>query len=111
MRIIPRVLKSLNVLSVLGTGAVIFQSYFGFNSCIYFVSVLLSPLLGSAIDSPQLSPFGSKCPLSVSTSFQMSTLSLPSQAPSSPVLSEGGSARLEEEEELRRKVYRSSQTK
>ncbi|XP_027003255.1 FERM, ARHGEF and pleckstrin domain-containing protein 2 isoform X2 [Tachysurus fulvidraco] len=60
---------------------------------------------GPIMDSPQLSPFGSKCPLSMSTSFQMSTLSLPSQAPSSPVLNEGGSARLEEEEELRRKRY------
>ncbi|KAM9482798.1 FERM, ARHGEF and pleckstrin domain-containing protein 2 [Clarias gariepinus] len=60
---------------------------------------------GPEIDSPQLSPFGSKCPLSLSTSFQMSTLSLPSQAPSSPLLNEGGSARLEEEEELRRKRY------
>ncbi|XP_053083409.1 FERM, ARHGEF and pleckstrin domain-containing protein 2 isoform X1 [Pangasianodon hypophthalmus] len=60
---------------------------------------------GPVMDSPQLSPFGSKCPLSVSSSFQMSTLSLPSQAPSSPVLNEGGSARLEEEEELRRKRY------
>ncbi|KAI5628322.1 FERM, RhoGEF and pleckstrin domain-containing protein 2 isoform X2, partial [Silurus asotus] len=57
------------------------------------------------MDSPQLSPFGSKCPLSASTSFQMSTLSLPSQAPSSPVLNEGGTARLEEEDELRRKRY------
>lgn len=60
---------------------------------------------GPVMDSPQLSPFGSKCPLSMSTSFQMSTLSLPSQAPSSPVLNEAGSARLEEEEELRRKRY------
>lgn len=67
-------------------------------------SVLSSPFSGPIMDSPQLSPFGSKCPLSMSTSFQMSTLSLPSQAPSSPVLNEGGSARLEEEEELRRKV-------
>ncbi|XP_060775747.1 FERM, ARHGEF and pleckstrin domain-containing protein 2 isoform X2 [Neoarius graeffei] len=60
---------------------------------------------GPIMDSPQLSPFGSKCPLSVSTSFQMSTLSLPSQPPSSPVLSDGSSTRLEEEEELRRKRY------
>ncbi|XP_058259564.1 FERM, ARHGEF and pleckstrin domain-containing protein 2 isoform X2 [Hemibagrus wyckioides] len=60
---------------------------------------------GPIMDSPQLSPFGSKCPLSMSTSFQMSTLSLPSQAPSSPLLSEGGSSRMEEEEELRRKRY------
>ncbi|KAK3557305.1 hypothetical protein QTP70_026616 [Hemibagrus guttatus] len=60
---------------------------------------------GPIMDSPQLSPFGSKCPLSMSTSFQMSTLSLPSQAPSSPLLNEGGSTRMEEEEELRRKRY------
>ncbi|XP_064186771.1 FERM, ARHGEF and pleckstrin domain-containing protein 2 isoform X2 [Anguilla rostrata] len=61
---------------------------------------------GSPTDSPQLSPFDSKSPLCLSPSFQMSTLSLPGQAPSplqSPVLSEVGSARLEEEEEGRRK--------
>lgn len=60
------------------------------------------------VDSPQLSPFNSKGPLCLSPSFQMSTLSLPGQAPSplqSPILSEVGSnARLEEEEEGRRKV-------
>ncbi|KAM9762540.1 FERM, ARHGEF and pleckstrin domain-containing protein 2 isoform 2-T2 [Menidia menidia] len=63
----------------------------------------------SVVDSPQLSPFTSKGPLCLSPSFQTSTLSLPSQAPSplqSPILSEVGSnARLEEEEEGRRKRY------
>uniref|UniRef100_A0AAQ5YA14 FERM, ARHGEF and pleckstrin domain-containing protein 2 n=1 Tax=Amphiprion ocellaris TaxID=80972 RepID=A0AAQ5YA14_AMPOC len=63
----------------------------------------------SVVDSPQLSPFASKGPLCLSPSFQMSTLSLPGQAPSplqSPILSEVGStARLEEEEEGRRKRY------
>ncbi|XP_040895728.1 FERM, ARHGEF and pleckstrin domain-containing protein 2 isoform X2 [Toxotes jaculatrix] len=63
----------------------------------------------SVVDSPQLSPFNSKGPLCLSPSFQMSTLSLPGQAPSplqSPILSEVGSnARLEEEEEGRRKRY------
>ncbi|XP_041646781.1 FERM, ARHGEF and pleckstrin domain-containing protein 2 isoform X2 [Cheilinus undulatus] len=61
-----------------------------------------------SVDSPQLSPLNSKGPLCMSPSFQMSTLSLP-QAPSplqSPILSEMGSnARLEEEEEGRRKRY------
>ncbi|XP_034439098.1 FERM, ARHGEF and pleckstrin domain-containing protein 2 isoform X4 [Hippoglossus hippoglossus] len=45
----------------------------------------------SVVDSPQLSPFNSKDPLCLSPSFQMSTLSLPGQAPSplqSPILSE-----------------------
>ncbi|XP_039984174.1 FERM, ARHGEF and pleckstrin domain-containing protein 2 isoform X1 [Xiphias gladius] len=63
----------------------------------------------SVVGSPQLSPFSSKGPLCLSPSFQMSTLSLPGQAPSplqSPILSEVGSnARLEEEEEGRRKRY------
>lgn len=63
----------------------------------------------SVVDSPQLSPFISKGPLCLSPSFQMSTLSLPGQAASplqSPILSEVGSnARLEEEEEGRRKVH------
>ncbi|XP_029938757.1 FERM, ARHGEF and pleckstrin domain-containing protein 2 isoform X2 [Salarias fasciatus] len=63
----------------------------------------------TVVDSPQLSPFTSKEPLCLSPSFQMSTLSLPGQAPSplqSPILSEVGSnARLEEEEEGRRKRY------
>ncbi|XP_029988226.1 FERM, ARHGEF and pleckstrin domain-containing protein 2 isoform X2 [Sphaeramia orbicularis] len=63
----------------------------------------------SVVDSPQLSPFTSQGPLCLSPSFQMSTLSLPGQAPSplqSPILSEVGSnARLEEEEEGRRKRY------
>ncbi|XP_030582733.1 FERM, ARHGEF and pleckstrin domain-containing protein 2 isoform X2 [Archocentrus centrarchus] len=63
----------------------------------------------SVVDSPQLSPVASKGPLCLSHSFQMSTLSLPGQAPSplqSPILSEVGSnARLEEEEEGRRKRY------
>ncbi|XP_045543916.1 FERM, ARHGEF and pleckstrin domain-containing protein 2 isoform X2 [Salmo salar] len=67
---------------------------------------------GSSMDSPQLSPFSSKSsPLCLSPSFQMSTLSLPGagQAPSplqSPILSEVGTNRLEEEEEEgRRKRY------
>ncbi|XP_053286072.1 FERM, ARHGEF and pleckstrin domain-containing protein 2 [Pleuronectes platessa] len=63
----------------------------------------------SVVDSPQLSPFNSKDPLCLSPSFQMSNLSLPGQAPSplqSPIMSEVGSnARLEEEEEGRRKRY------
>ncbi|XP_034559275.1 FERM, ARHGEF and pleckstrin domain-containing protein 2 isoform X1 [Notolabrus celidotus] len=62
-----------------------------------------------SVDSPQLSPLNSKGPLCLSPSFQMSTLSLPGHAPSplqSPILSEVGSnARLEEEEEGRRKRY------
>lgn len=61
------------------------------------------------VDSPQLSPVASKGPLCLSPSFQMSNLSLPGQTPSplqSPILSEVGSnARLEEEEEGRRKVH------
>uniref|UniRef100_A0AAR2KK23 FERM, ARHGEF and pleckstrin domain-containing protein 2 n=1 Tax=Pygocentrus nattereri TaxID=42514 RepID=A0AAR2KK23_PYGNA len=68
----------------------------------------LSSLTGPAIDSPQLSPFGSKSALCLSPSFQMSTLSLPGQAPSplqSPSLNEVGTARLEVEEEVRRKRY------
>ncbi|KAI4889002.1 hypothetical protein NFI96_019103 [Prochilodus magdalenae] len=63
---------------------------------------------GPVIDSPQLSPFGSKSALCLSPSFQMSTLSLPGQAPSplqSPSLNEVGTARLEVEEEVRRKRY------
>uniref|UniRef100_A0A672MYU0 FERM, ARH/RhoGEF and pleckstrin domain protein 2 n=1 Tax=Sinocyclocheilus grahami TaxID=75366 RepID=A0A672MYU0_SINGR len=62
----------------------------------------------SATDIPQLSPFNTKGPLCLSPSFQMSTLSLPGQAPSplqSPILSEVGTARLEEDEEGRRKRY------
>ncbi|XP_073331807.1 FERM, ARHGEF and pleckstrin domain-containing protein 2 isoform X3 [Pagrus major] len=45
----------------------------------------------SVVDSPQLSPYNPKGPLCLSPSFQMSTLSLPGQAPSplqSPILSE-----------------------
>ncbi|XP_034737041.1 FERM, ARHGEF and pleckstrin domain-containing protein 2 isoform X5 [Etheostoma cragini] len=45
----------------------------------------------SVVDSPQLSPFNSKDALCLSPSFQMSTLSLPGQAPSplqSPILNE-----------------------
>uniref|UniRef100_A0A8C8K632 FERM, ARHGEF and pleckstrin domain-containing protein 2 n=1 Tax=Oncorhynchus tshawytscha TaxID=74940 RepID=A0A8C8K632_ONCTS len=78
---------------------------------IWLVFVALSPLPGSSMDSPQLSPFNSKSsPLCLSPSFQMSTLSLPGagQAPSplqSPILSEVGTNRLEEEEEGRRKRY------
>lgn len=60
------------------------------------------------MDSPQLSPLNPKGPLCLSPSFQMSTLSLPGQTPSpmqSPILGElSGGARLEEEEEGRRKV-------
>uniref|UniRef100_A0A8C2BEX1 FERM, ARHGEF and pleckstrin domain-containing protein 2 n=1 Tax=Cyprinus carpio TaxID=7962 RepID=A0A8C2BEX1_CYPCA len=62
----------------------------------------------SATDIPQLSPFNTKGPLCLSPSFQMSTLSLPGQAPSplqSPFLNEVGTARLEEDEEGRRKRY------
>ncbi|XP_041913082.1 LOW QUALITY PROTEIN: FERM, ARHGEF and pleckstrin domain-containing protein 2 [Alosa sapidissima] len=62
----------------------------------------------STMDSPLLSPFSPKGPLCMSPSFQMSTLSLPGQAPSplqSPILSEVGSARLDEEDEGRRKRY------
>ncbi|XP_034737039.1 FERM, ARHGEF and pleckstrin domain-containing protein 2 isoform X3 [Etheostoma cragini] len=63
----------------------------------------------SVVDSPQLSPFNSKDALCLSPSFQMSTLSLPGQAPSplqSPILNEVGSnAKLDEEEEGRRKRY------
>uniref|UniRef100_A0AAR2L4D3 FERM, ARHGEF and pleckstrin domain-containing protein 2 n=1 Tax=Pygocentrus nattereri TaxID=42514 RepID=A0AAR2L4D3_PYGNA len=69
---------------------------------------VLAQLQGPAIDSPQLSPFGSKSALCLSPSFQMSTLSLPGQAPSplqSPSLNEVGTARLEVEEEVRRKRY------
>uniref|UniRef100_A0A668AD59 FERM, ARHGEF and pleckstrin domain-containing protein 2 n=1 Tax=Myripristis murdjan TaxID=586833 RepID=A0A668AD59_9TELE len=76
--------------------------------CILHCNVVISST-GSAMDSPQLSPFVTKSPLCLSPSFQMSTLSLPGQAPSplqSPILSEVGSnARLEEEEEGRRKRY------
>ncbi|XP_065812159.1 FERM, ARHGEF and pleckstrin domain-containing protein 2 [Labrus bergylta] len=61
------------------------------------------------VDSPQLSPLTTKGPLCLSPSFQMSTLSLPGHASSplqSPILSEVGSnARLEEEDEGRRKRY------
>uniref|UniRef100_A0A8C9S3H2 FERM, ARH/RhoGEF and pleckstrin domain protein 2 n=1 Tax=Scleropages formosus TaxID=113540 RepID=A0A8C9S3H2_SCLFO len=64
---------------------------------------------GLPSESPQLSPSGLDSPLCLSPSFQMSTLSLPGQAPSplqSPVLSEVGSARLEDEdEEGKRKRY------
>ncbi|XP_032380974.1 FERM, ARHGEF and pleckstrin domain-containing protein 2 isoform X3 [Etheostoma spectabile] len=63
----------------------------------------------TVVDSPQVSPFNSKDALCLSPSFQMSTLSLPGQAPSplqSPILNEVGSnAKLDEEEEGRRKRY------
>lgn len=75
--------------------------------CLTHVLPLCSQLIDSAFDSPQLSPFNAKGPLCLSPSFQMSTLSLPGQAPSplqSPILNEVGTARLEEEEEGRRKV-------
>ncbi|MGH0144753.1 UNVERIFIED_CONTAM: hypothetical protein FKN15_053533, partial [Acipenser sinensis] len=63
---------------------------------------------GISMDNPQLSPFAVKSHLTLSPSFQMSTLSLPGQAPSplqSPILSEVGTARLDEEEEGRKKRY------
>ncbi|XP_058846055.1 FERM, ARHGEF and pleckstrin domain-containing protein 2 isoform X3 [Acipenser ruthenus] len=63
---------------------------------------------GISMDNPQLSPFALKSHLTLSPSFQMSTLSLPGQAPSplqSPILSEVGTARLDEEEEGRKKRY------
>uniref|UniRef100_A0A672SIU3 FERM, ARHGEF and pleckstrin domain-containing protein 2 n=1 Tax=Sinocyclocheilus grahami TaxID=75366 RepID=A0A672SIU3_SINGR len=62
----------------------------------------------STTDSPQPSPLNTKGPLCLSPSFQMSTLSLPGQAPSplqSPILNEVGTARLEEDEEGSRKRY------
>lgn len=71
---------------------------------------LCSHTIDSAIDSPQLPHFNAKGPLCLSPSFQMSTLSLPGQAPSplqSPILNEVATARLDEEEEGRRKVYNS----
>uniref|UniRef100_A0A8C8I951 FERM, ARHGEF and pleckstrin domain-containing protein 2 n=1 Tax=Oncorhynchus tshawytscha TaxID=74940 RepID=A0A8C8I951_ONCTS len=86
-------------------------SSFRYRYLFWLVFVALSPLPGSSMDSPQLSPFNSKSsPLCLSPSFQMSTLSLPGagQAPSplqSPILSEVGTNRLEEEEEGRRKRY------
>ncbi|XP_064194947.1 FERM, ARHGEF and pleckstrin domain-containing protein 2-like [Anguilla rostrata] len=63
---------------------------------------------GPPVDSPQLSPYAVTSPLCLSPSFQMSTLSLPGQAPSplqSPILSEAGGVRLDEEEDGRRKRY------
>uniref|UniRef100_A0A8B9K9L1 FERM, ARHGEF and pleckstrin domain-containing protein 2 n=1 Tax=Astyanax mexicanus TaxID=7994 RepID=A0A8B9K9L1_ASTMX len=66
------------------------------------ILIHLSPPPGPVIDSPQISPFGSKSALCMSPSFQMSTLSLPGQAPSplqSPSLNEVGTARLEVEDE------------
>uniref|UniRef100_A0A4W6DCG1 FERM, ARHGEF and pleckstrin domain-containing protein 2 n=1 Tax=Lates calcarifer TaxID=8187 RepID=A0A4W6DCG1_LATCA len=76
---------------------------------LFFINLCFPSSTDSVVDSPQLSPFNSKGPLCLSPSFQMSTLSLPGQAPSplqSPILSEVGSnARLEEEEEGRRKRY------
>ncbi|XP_030228390.1 FERM, ARHGEF and pleckstrin domain-containing protein 2 isoform X2 [Gadus morhua] len=62
---------------------------------------------GTAVDSPQLSPFSSKDPLCpASPSFQMSTLSLPGHAsppPHGPASQVG--PRLDEDEEGRRKRY------
>ncbi|XP_023678074.1 FERM, ARHGEF and pleckstrin domain-containing protein 2 isoform X2 [Paramormyrops kingsleyae] len=67
---------------------------------------------GAPPDSPQASPpsLAPESPLCLSPSFQMSTLSLPGQAPSplqSPILSEVGSIPLEEEDDegVRRKRY------
>uniref|UniRef100_A0AAY5EA83 FERM, ARHGEF and pleckstrin domain-containing protein 2 n=1 Tax=Electrophorus electricus TaxID=8005 RepID=A0AAY5EA83_ELEEL len=62
----------------------------------------------STVDSPVLSPLGSNSLLCPSPSYQMSMLSLPGQFPSpqqSPILNETGTARPEEEEELRRKRF------
>uniref|UniRef100_A0A671T3C8 FERM, ARHGEF and pleckstrin domain-containing protein 2 n=1 Tax=Sinocyclocheilus anshuiensis TaxID=1608454 RepID=A0A671T3C8_9TELE len=67
-----------------------------------------SGLRRTPYQSPQPSPFNTKGPLCLSPSFQMSTLSLPGQAPSplqSPILNEVDTARLEEDEEGRRKRY------
>uniref|UniRef100_A0A8C1FZ09 FERM, ARH/RhoGEF and pleckstrin domain protein 2 n=1 Tax=Cyprinus carpio carpio TaxID=630221 RepID=A0A8C1FZ09_CYPCA len=67
-----------------------------------------SGLRRTPYQSPQPSPFNTQGPLCLSPSFQMSTLSLPGQAPSplqSPILNEVGTARLEEDEEGRRKRY------
>ncbi|KAA8589267.1 hypothetical protein FQN60_012632 [Etheostoma spectabile] len=68
----------------------------------------------TVVDSPQVSPFNSKDALCLSPSFQMSTLSLPGQAPSplqSPILNEVGSnAKLDEEEEGRRKILTTERT-
>uniref|UniRef100_A0A8C2DJD8 FERM, ARHGEF and pleckstrin domain-containing protein 2 n=1 Tax=Cyprinus carpio TaxID=7962 RepID=A0A8C2DJD8_CYPCA len=67
-----------------------------------------SGLRRTPYQSPQPSPFNTQGPLCLSPSFQMSTLSLPGQAPSplqSPFLNEVGTARLEEDEEGRRKRY------
>ncbi|MBN3286832.1 FARP2 protein, partial [Polyodon spathula] len=57
---------------------------------------------GILMDNPPRSPFALKSHLTLSPSFQMSTLSQPGQASSplqSPILSEVGTARLDEEEE------------
>ncbi|KAK1796786.1 hypothetical protein P4O66_009801 [Electrophorus voltai] len=69
---------------------------------------LSTELDGSTVDSPVLSPLGSNSLLCPSPSYQMSMLSLPGQFPSpqqSPILNETGTARPEEEEELRRKRF------
>uniref|UniRef100_A0A8D3CBV8 FERM, ARHGEF and pleckstrin domain-containing protein 2 n=1 Tax=Scophthalmus maximus TaxID=52904 RepID=A0A8D3CBV8_SCOMX len=82
-----------------------------YQRCVFphIVYTLFIGKTNSAAESPQLSPYHSKDPLCLSPSYQMSTLSLPGQAPSplqSPILSEVGSnARLEEDEEGRRKRY------
>uniref|UniRef100_A0A8C6TMP8 FERM, ARHGEF and pleckstrin domain-containing protein 2 n=1 Tax=Neogobius melanostomus TaxID=47308 RepID=A0A8C6TMP8_9GOBI len=70
--------------------------------------IVLCSSIPDSVDSPQLSPCNSKGPMCLSPSFQMSTLSLPGQASplQSPVLTEGGGTnKLEEEEEGRRKRY------
>uniref|UniRef100_A0A671SW89 FERM, RhoGEF and pleckstrin domain-containing protein 2-like n=1 Tax=Sinocyclocheilus anshuiensis TaxID=1608454 RepID=A0A671SW89_9TELE len=88
---------------LINKGKLEIASYDPFNSC----SPFFHPV-DSANDIPQLSPFNTKGPLCLSPSFQMSTLSLPGQAPSplqSPILNEVGTARLEEDEEGRRKRY------
>ncbi|XP_061097117.1 FERM, ARHGEF and pleckstrin domain-containing protein 2-like isoform X2 [Conger conger] len=67
-----------------------------------------SAFAGPLLDGPPLSPYAVTSPLCLSPSFQMSTLSLPGQAPSplqSPLLSEAGAVRLDEEEDGRRKRY------
>nr|XP_014350017.1 PREDICTED: FERM, RhoGEF and pleckstrin domain-containing protein 2 [Latimeria chalumnae] len=68
----------------------------------------LQSFQGISMDSPQLSPLTLKCPLSPAPMFQMSNLSLPVQGPSplnSPILSDAGSTRVDEEDEARCKRY------
>uniref|UniRef100_UPI00398E9AAE FERM, ARHGEF and pleckstrin domain-containing protein 2 isoform X3 n=1 Tax=Pristiophorus japonicus TaxID=55135 RepID=UPI00398E9AAE len=65
-------------------------------------------LQGSLIDSLQLSPLATRSPFNVLPGSQMSNLNLPSQSLSplqSPILSDVGSTRVDDEEEDRRKRY------